>query len=53
MVLNKSVLDKPVTKAEIDDLGLDHGGLVGLSDDDHPQYTLEAEAIKWAMVFGD
>lgn len=30
----------------------DHGGLTGLADDDHPQYTTDAEAIVWAIVFG-
>jgi len=44
MVLNKSMLDKPVTKAEIDALGVDHGALSGLGDDDHTQYVLATGA---------
>jgi len=37
-MLNKSLLDKPVTKTEIDALGVDHGALTGRGDDDHAQY---------------
>lgn len=39
-MLNKSKLDKPITTAEIDALGADHGSLSGKEDDDHTQYVL-------------
>jgi len=44
MVVRKSWLDKPVTKAEVEDLGVDHGSLDGLGDDDdHTQYLLRSQ----------
>lgn len=42
-MLNKSMLDKPVTRDEIDALGVDHGSLSGREDDDHTQYIKDAE----------
>ena len=52
-----SVADDTVQKAldTIDDTGgsiTDHGSLAGLSDDDHPQYTTDNEAITYALIFG-
>lgn len=43
--IGKTILDSPIgrrLRLDVDPGSVDHGGLLGLSDDDHPQYILRS-----------